>query len=270
MKVLRFCLVVFVAVVAGCASVSHGPRSAAVRELVPTGTLRVGVAAAPVQTAFFVAKDASGQVSGVTVNLGKALARRFGVPLEIIVAPNSGELVNAISSGALDVTFVPVDDERRKQVDFGPDYVLFESTYLVRAGSNIGSIADVDRRDVRVVAIANTTTIRTVGRLLKTASLTAVKSVEEAMDMLGSGKADALALGRTALPPLAVRLPGSRILDGHFHQSSVAIAIPKNRPNALALATEFMEDAKASGIVQRAFEDTGLKGIAVAPPAPKR
>ena len=40
-------------------------------------------------------------------------------------------------SGALDVAFMPVDAERRERVDFGPTYFIIESTYLVRAGSDI-------------------------------------------------------------------------------------------------------------------------------------
>ena len=62
-------------------------------------------------------------------------------------------------------------------------------------------------------------------------------------------------------------LPGSRILDGSFLQTGIAIAVPKNRPNALAYATVFMEDAKASGMVRRAFDDAGLKDLVVTPPS---
>jgi polar amino acid transport system substrate-binding protein len=101
--------------------------------------------------------------------------------------------------------------------------------------------------------------------LLKKTTITAVNAVDQALEMLGSGNADAFALTRDSLLPLAARVPGSRILDGAFHQTGIAIAVPKNRPNALAYVTTFMEDAKASGIVRRAFDDAGLKELAVAP-----
>lgn len=252
----------------GCASVPENSSSAARRELAPTGILRVGVVSAPAASALFVVKDAKGHPHGVTVDLGADLARSLGVPVSFIVAPNSGELTNAVSSGSLDVTFLPVDQERKKQVDFGPTYYVFESTYLIRPGSEIKSIADVDRPDVRVVGIANTATIRSAAASLKKTSITPVKSVDEAMEMLGSGRADAFALGRDPLPPLAARLPGSRILDESFLRGDVAIALPKNRPNARAYVTTFMENAKASGLVRRAFDDAGLKDLVVAPPAP--
>lgn len=270
MKLLRFCSALILSAVAGCVSLSDGPTSAARNELAPTGKLRVGVMSAPVRTALFVVKDANGQPSGVTVDLGKELARKLGVPVEFIVAPNTGELVNATSSGAIDVSFMPVDDERKKKLDFGSDYFVIENTFLVRPGSDIKSLTDVDRSNVRVVAISNTVTIRSAGSFLKNTTVAAAKSIEDAMELLRSGQADAFALGRDSLPLLAARLPGSRILDGSFLQISIAIAVPKGRPNALAYATAFMEEAKASGIVRRALDDVGLKDLVVAPPSPGR
>ena len=264
---LRFCLAPVLAAVAGCASLSDGSTAAARRELAPTGKLRLGVASAPARSALFVVKDTNGQPSGVTVDLGKELAHKLGVPVEFIVASNTGELVNATSSGALDVSFMPVDDERRTKVDFGPAYFVIESTYLVRPSLDIKSLADVDNSNIRVVGISDTATIRAAGRSLKNTTVAAAKSVEDAMELLRSGRADALALTRDSLPPLAARLPGSRILDSSFLQTGIAIAVPKNRPNALAYVTAFMEEAKASGLVRRALDDAGLKDFAVAPPS---
>ena len=106
----------------------------AMSELIPTGTLRVGVAFAPSPSPLFVVKDADGAPRGVTVDLGNALANELGVPIELMVAPNTGELVDALEAGAIDVSFMPVDEERKKRIDFGPVYFLVESTYMVTDG----------------------------------------------------------------------------------------------------------------------------------------
>jgi polar amino acid transport system substrate-binding protein len=236
------------------------------KEIAPTGKLRVGVVYAPVATAFFVTKDADGRPHGVTVDLANELAAKLGVPVEFMVAPNSGEVTQATSSGALDVTFMPVDDERKTKVDFGPAYYFGESTYLVRPGSDIRTLADVDRAHVRVIGIANTTTIRSATRALKTATISPVASVEDAMAMMRDGKADAFALSKDSLRPLSATVPGARILDEAFHKVGIAIAVPKNRPAALAYASAFMEAAKASGSVRRALDRAGMQDEAVAPP----
>ena len=270
MKLLIFCTVLSSAAVAACASVTDGTTSDVLKELAPMGKLRVGVVVAPAQSAFFVVKDANSKPRGVTVDLGTALAQKLGVPVEFMIAPNSGEVTDALTSGAIDVTFMPADDERRRRVDFGPIYYVSENTYMVPAGSEIKTLADVDRPNTCVIGIANTTTIRTAGRLLKNAKIAAANSVDEALETLRSGKADAFALTREVLRPLASRLPGSRILDGAFQRLGTGVAVPKNRPNALAYVTAFMENAKASGIVRRAFDNADLKDFVVAPPSPPR
>jgi len=236
------------------------------KEIAPTGKLRVGVVYAPVATAFFVTKDADGRPHGVTVDLANELAAKLGVPIEFMVAPNSGEVTEATSAGAVDVTFMPVDDERKTKVDFGPAYYFGESTYLVRPGSDIRTLADVDRAQVRVIGIANTTTIRSATRALKSATIAPVASVGDAMAMMRAAQADAFALSKDSLRPLAATVPGARILGEAFHKVGIAIAVPKNRPAALAYASDFMEAAKASGSVRRALDRAGMQGEAVAPP----
>ena len=59
--------------------------------------------------------------------------------------------------------------------------------------------------------------------------------------------------------------PGSRIVDGGFQLTGIAIAVPKGRPAALAYVTAFLEKAKHSGMVRRAFDRAGFPHVPVAP-----
>jgi polar amino acid transport system substrate-binding protein len=61
------------------------------------------------------------------------------------------------------------------------------------------------------------------------------------------------------------KLPGSRIVDGGFQLTGVAIAVPRARPDALAYVTAFLERAKNSGVVRGAFNRAGLQHLLVAP-----
>jgi polar amino acid transport system substrate-binding protein len=246
---------------AGAAAV----EDSVIEQLVPTGRLRVGVATAPARTPVFVAKDAAGEVRGVPRDVGTALAEALGVPVEIVVAATTGELTDALSSGAIDIGFMPADDERRKRLDFSPPYFVIESTYLVAGSSDIKTLADVDRAEITVVGIAGSTTIRAAARSSKTAKIVPAKTVDEAMAMLKAGTVQAFALTHDALPLLQSQLPGSRILDGAFQTTGVAIAVQKDRPATLAYITDFIESAKANGIVRRAFDDAGLNRLPIAP-----
>jgi len=236
-----------------------------VKELVPTGKLRFGVVFAPKMSALFVIKQADGTPRGITVDLGRALAKKLAVPVEFLIAPNTGVLTDALANAEIDVAFMPVDDERRKRLDFGPAYCSVESTYMAMPNSGIKTLAEVDRFGVRVVGVANTTTIRAAGRTLKNTQPIAATSIDDAIAMLRDGNADAFALGRDSLPDFVAMFPGSLIVDGGFQQTVIAIAVPKGRPAALAYVTEFMREAKASGAVRRAMDRAGMSDLAVAP-----
>lgn len=235
--------------------------AAALRELAPTGKLRVGVGVGPVGSAFWTTKDpATGNPRGVTVDLGTAFAKKLGVPVEIVAFNSSGEVTEAAATGAWDVAFMPVDAERAKKVEFGPNYYLTTSSYLVAPGSKIQTLEEVDRPGVRVFGVANTTTIRGAERSLKVAKVTGLVTVDEIVRRMRAGEVDAIALGRESLDSLAVQIPGSRVLDGYFHATGTAIAVPKGKPAALAAATDFIEEAKASGTVRAALDRHGIKG----------
>ena len=234
-------------------------------ELVPTGTLRFGVAFAPKMSALFVIKQADGTPRGITVELGRALGQKLGVPVEFLVAPNTGVLTDSLANAEIDAAFMPVDDERKKRPDFGPAYCAVESTYMVMPNAGIKTLAEVDRSGIRVVGVANTTTIRAAGRTLKNIQPIAARSIDDAIAMLRDGKADAFALGRDSLPDFVAMFPGSFIVDGGFQQTVIAIAVPKGRAAALAYVTEFMREAKASGAVRRAMDSAGMSDLAVAP-----
>ena len=246
-------------------AVAAAVKGSVMNELVPTGRLRVGVAYAPAPTPIFVAKDAAGEVHGVACDLGTALAKALGVPIELVVQATTGELTDGVSSGAMDIGFMPADDERRARLDFSSPYFMIESTYLAAAASDIKALADVDRPHITVVGIAGSTTFRAAGRSLKTAKIVPAKSVDEAIAMLRSGTVQAFALTHDALPPLQKELPGSRILDGAFYTTGVGIALQKQRPAALAYVKDFIDKAKADGTVRRAFDAAGLNALAIAP-----
>jgi polar amino acid transport system substrate-binding protein len=235
------------------------------KQLAPTGKLRVGVAYAPAPSPIFVAKDTGGDVHGVPRDLGSALAKALGVEVDLVVKATTGELTDALASGVIDIGFMPADDARRQRVDFSPPYFMIESTYLVAGSTDIRTLADVDRPNVTVVGITGSTTIAAAGRSLKTAKVVGAKSVDEAIAMMNSGAAQAFALTHDALPPLQRNLPGSRILDGAFQTTGVAIAVQKDRPAALAFVRRFVERAKSDGTVRRAFDAAGLSGLPIAP-----
>jgi polar amino acid transport system substrate-binding protein len=260
MRILKTCGLMLALLFAGSASA----QESIMKELAPTGKLRVALVFAPSMSVFFVVKEADGKPRGVTADLAAALGKKFNLPVEAVPYPNSGQATDALEAGQVDVAFMPVDEERKKRIAFGPNYVLGESTYMVTAATGAKTVEDVDKAGMRVVGIANTTTIRAAGRTLKNTTIAPVESVGEAVAMLRDGKADAFALSRDSLPVYVKQVPGSRMTDGAFQQIGIAIAVAKGKPQALAAITEFMDAAKKDGTVRKALDAAGYD-VPVAP-----
>jgi polar amino acid transport system substrate-binding protein len=244
---------------------ASGARADGVRDIAPTGTLRVAIAVGPAPSTFWATRDATGKPKGVTVDLGKAAADKLQVPLQLVEYPNSGEIAAASDKDAWDISFMPADSEREKFVDMGPAYVVYASGYLVRAGSDIHTLAEVDHDGTKVGCIDGTATSRTLAKTLKHASLTKFPQAEVAAERIGKGEIDALSMGLEALEDLAKKLPGTRVLDGAVQSTGVVVTVPKQRPATRAWAAQFVEAAKADGTVRRAFDGNGFENVKVAP-----
>lgn len=234
------------------------------KQLAPTGKLRGGVVVSPAPSAFFAIRNAGGEVIGVTVDLVRAFAASLKLPLDMQIYENSGQVTDAVASGACDLGFMPRDAAREAKVDFGPAYYFISSTYLVPAGSTIQTIDEVNRPGVRIVAISNTTTARSARRTAPNALVEEVPSVDLLAEMAATGKGNAFALSHDSFAGLLPKLPGARVLPGNFQQTGIAVAVPKGRPAALKIATGLLEDAKRSGLVRRALDAAGFKDAEVA------
>src|SRR5262249_58824305 len=103
------------------------PTPAQVAELAPTGKLR---AAINFGNPVLASKDpATGEARGVSVDLSRELARRLGVPLEIVPFTAAGRVVDAVKTRAWDVAYVAIDPQRARDMIQSPAYVLVASSY---------------------------------------------------------------------------------------------------------------------------------------------
>ncbi len=236
------------------------------RQFAPHGAMRIGLAFGTTISGVWTMPDPeTGEPTGLTVDLGAALADWLGLPFEYVRLASSGEIVETADEDRWDVAFTPVDAERKTKVDFTTDYYLGDSTYMVRADAPFDCVADVDAEGVRVVGVESTATLRSARRTLSRATVRGVRGLSEALDMFTHGEADAVALGRESLVKLAHTMPGVRILPDHFHATGTALCMPRGHTEALGLAERFIEDAKRSGLIERIVSAHGLPVSSVAP-----
>jgi polar amino acid transport system substrate-binding protein len=104
----------------------------------------------------------------------------------------------------------------------------------------------------------------TLTRILKNAQLVYAATPEPTFELLRSGQADAFASIRGVLLAYSAKLPGSRVLEEHYGANLLGMVVPKGQAARLAYISEFVEQAKASRLVQQAIDRAGLPGYRVA------
>jgi len=237
--------------------------SAAARAaLAPSGRLRVGL---NLQNFLLVNRDPAGGYRGIVIDLAQELGRLSGLALEFVPFDAAGKLAEAVRVGAWDVAFLAAEPLRAKEIAFTPAYLEIEATYLVPAGSPIVSIADVDRTGVRIAAAEKSAYDLYLSRTLKHATLVRTPGIDASFERFVADGLEVLAGLKPRLVADAERLPGSRILDGRFTAVQQAIGTPVGRDAGAAWLREFAEHAKRSGLVARAIERHGVRGVSVAP-----
>jgi len=202
----------------------------------------------------------------VSMEIAHGLARRLGVAAQLVGRPTPPKAVECVKTAACDLVIVGIEPSRAAEVDFSQPVIQFDYTYLVPAGSSIDSIADVDRPGIRIAVVRNHASTFALSRIVKHAEFVAADVPDAAFDLLRAGNAHAFASAREALIDYSITLPGSKVLADAYGVNLVGIGVPKGHGGRLAYIGEFIEEAKASGLIARAIEAAGLRGVRVASP----
>ena len=239
------------------------PRAA----LAPTGKLRAGI---NYGNFLLVLNDGpDGEPRGIAPDLGREIGRRLGVPVEFVRFDHAGKLADAVKAGLWDIGFLGNEPQRAAEIAFSPAYLEIPVTYLVPAGSPIRTLADVDRQGVRIAVSGNSAYDLFLSRTLQYAKLMRAPGIEGSYRLFVAEKLDALAGLKPRLVGDAETLPGSRVLEGQVTGVQQSIGAPRGRGEAAArYLREFVEEAKASGLVAQIIEAHGVRGVTVAPKAP--
>lgn len=172
--------------VAGCAvstAVAADPETRQI--LAPSGKLRVGLY--PGTPTSILPAPPSGEARGVGHDLGKELAQRLGVPVEMVVFAKNAEVLEAVKTGNIDIAFTNASPARARDMDFGPPYLEIELGYLVPQGSAVSTLADVDAKGIRVGVTEKSTSDATLSRDLKNAQIVRVVTINVAADLMAAG-----------------------------------------------------------------------------------
>ena len=277
--------------------------SAALRAaLAPTGILRAGINLS--NFLLVSSRGPNGEPVGVAPDMAASLARRIGVPLQLVPYANPGLLGDAATRDEWDVGLIGAEPKRAETIAFTAPYAEIEATFMVLPDRGLDTVADVDRPGVRVCVSARAAYDLWLTANLQSASLTRTEEpgLERSRKLFDSGEFDALAglrpwlldqarrlaLSR-ALPRASARFltqarararaltgaapsqvetapAGTRVLDGSFTSVQQAIGTPRARGDggATLFLEQFVAEAKASRVASL-IEKHGQTGRLVVP-----
>ena len=227
-------------------------------ELAPTGTLRAAINLSN----FLLVSDRnfSGDPIGVSPDMARAVADRLGVPVEYVLYETPSALADTALDDLWDIGNLGAEPERAKTIDFTAAYAEIEATYLVPTGSPIRAVDEVDRDGIRISVSGRSAYGLWLADHIEHARLVKADGVEASFETFAQDGLEALAGLRPRLIKDVERLQGAKILDGQFTAVQQAIGTKRDRPLAAVFLREFVEEAKANGLVQELIDRHGVNG----------
>jgi polar amino acid transport system substrate-binding protein len=238
----------------------------ALKELAPTGKLRVAI---NLGNAMLAQKDAAGQPKGITPDLARELGRRAGLAVELVPFEAAGKSFEALKAGAVDVVFIAIEPVRAAETEFTAPYVNIEGGYMVTKDSPLKTIADVDRTGIRVAVGLASAYDLFLTRTVKNAEIVRAHTGggSAMIELFHAQKLDVVAGVKPGLVEYANTNPGVRVMDGRFMVIEQAMGVAKGRTAAVRYLRGFIEEMKANGFVADALKRSNQTDAEVAPAA---
>jgi polar amino acid transport system substrate-binding protein len=243
------------ALIAGFSGAAFGQTSPA-SDIAPSGRLRVGMIAIAV-------------LGGVAEPVARFIGQKLGVEVEPVMYPNPDAYLQSFGKGEWDLAIGPRVLAPVDKSDSTTDLWVVDLVYVAAPGRSFPDIASVDKTGVKIGTIRGAPSDRVLTREIKAAEIVRIPLspaiAADAAELLRAGKADVFGADSGVGYPAAETLPGAKIVPGAFATVRVAAALPRGRSTAAkdALAT-LVDEAKQSGVVQKAIDAKGLKGVNVA------
>jgi polar amino acid transport system substrate-binding protein len=232
-------------------------------ELAPTGVLRAAINLSNVLLVTKVSPE--GDPIGVAPDLAREIALRLNAQVKFVPFKSAGELSDHAGSNVWDVGLIAAETQRSETISFTAAYAEIEATYLVPVGSPLNTTAEVDSSGIRIAVAGRSAYGLWLDRNIEHAELVRSETLENAYDQFVRDKLDAVARLKPQLLSYLEKLPGARIIDGRFRSVQQAVGTARKNAIGAAFLRDFVEEAKASGLVARLIERHKVRGLSVAP-----
>ena len=229
--------------------------------IVDKGVLRVGMS---LQQPPFNMRDSDGADFGYDVDLARALADAMQVSLEIVEIPFA-ELLPALRNGKVDtvISGLTITPERSRSVSFVGPYTLSGKSILTtqRIKAVVQQPTDFNSAEISIVALKDSTSAAYVQNKLPDALFDAIDNYNQGIEMLLTGKVDAMVADIPVLKLVLLRYPEAQLgmIEPPLSIEPLGIAIDRDARQFDNLLRNYLRSFDQGGLLPRLrhkwFED---------------
>ena len=201
----------------------------------------------------------TGQPDGLSPDVAHQLARRLGVPCELVPFEGPGLIADAAGNDIWDIGNIAEEPERAELIDFSQPYIQIDANFMTRADSVLLRNIDVNQPGVEIVLYNRSAYDLWLKDNFIEPTYLRVESISDSVTAFEEGQGDVLACLKPKLMLMRETQPSFQIIDPPFTAIRQAIGINKGRPEALAFVNETVADLLANGFVADSLKRHGIE-----------
>lgn len=197
------------------------------------------------------------EAEGFDIDIAKAITKEIlgDNGRATFVEVTSKTRIPLLKNGNIDaiIATMTITEDRKKQVDFSNVYFDAGQSLLVKKGSPIKNVKDLNA-DTTVLAVKGSTSTINIKKNAPDAKVLELENYAEAFTALQSGQGDAMTTDNAILLGMAAENPDYELVGGTFTQEPYGIAINKGQDNFLKAVNEALHKMHENGTYDEIYD----------------
>jgi len=192
----------------------------------------------------------TGKLEGFDVDMAKEITKRVDPKAKTeLTQITSGTRIPMLLNGNIDaiIATMSITPDRAKVVDFSNRYFNAGQAILVKKGSGIKNIRDLNKAGARILAVTGSTSGITVKKFAPKATVVSLSDYATALTALKAGQGDALTTDNGILYGMAAGSKTVEVVGGPFTKEPYGVAMAKNNPKLVKSVNKAIADIKVDG-----------------------
>lgn len=190
-----------------------------------------------------------GQEKGFEIDLAKVLTKRMlGKDAKAkFVTVTSQSRIPLLKNGNIDaiIATMTVTPERKKTIDFSDSYFDAGQSILVKKGSSVKKVQDLNGKTI--IGVVGSNSVQNVKKFAPKAQVLQLPDYAQAMTALKSGQGDALTTDNVILAGMAIKNPGYELTGKTFTTEPYGIGINKGQGDFKKSLNKALKEVKEDG-----------------------